>query len=133
MHFEVHTCQGVVVVETSGVAAVDGFQRFMQAVIDHPDWERGVPILLDHSRLDLRSLSHSDLRDIGADGVALSPTLRGSKVAVVLPDDLSYGLGRVWQTQFFLLAGSDRSRVVQIFRSRDEALDWLQSANTADR
>ena len=50
------------------------------------------------------------------------PHLR-SKFAVVAPDDLSYGLGRAYQTHRSLEECSTKE--VRIFRSLGEALDYL--------
>ena len=48
---------------------------------------------------------------------------QGSKSAVLAPDDLPFALGRFYQS-----ASDDSPEQVQVFRSKDEALAWLDVA-----
>jgi hypothetical protein len=86
-------------------------------------------ILLDHSQLDntgadaneVRAVASSLDRDRAASGFAY--------IAIVAPDAVTYGLGRMWES----LASEDVESAVTVVRTREEAYAWIESRRAVGR
>lgn len=115
-----------VVVETSGVAVRDGFTRFIDAIVDDPLFRPGMPVLVDHSRLDMDALTTADMQAVADVVLHRNAKIGCSLVAIVTPASVAYGLTR----QFTAFADLADIRV-RIFGSRAEAEDWLTRARAA--
>jgi hypothetical protein len=109
-----------VTITTSGRADVDGFRRINDQVVADSRFRPGSTLLFDHSALDARSLTPSDIAQIAGMGGALGePGL----IVLVVPDAFTFGLARQGST----MAGPAISDSVRIFYSRDDAEAWLSA------
>lgn len=79
-------------------------------------------VIWDFSEADVSNLSDEDLRSILAVGKKLAEYRKGGKTALVVPHDLSFGLGRMYEslTDFESFWVGNRA-----FRSMEEAEEWL--------
>ena len=71
----------------------------------------------DVSKVDLDSLDVSRLAQIALEAARLNPDIL---LVAIMPDDLVYGLGRMWQGQ-----ASPSGWKMYIARSREDAEVWL--------
>jgi hypothetical protein len=69
---------------------------------------------MDLSNDELEQLAHRDQYTFG-----VNPNMR---IAVVGPEDLTFGLARVWEAYACQL---NSPRTCEIFRNHDEALKWI--------
>jgi precorrin isomerase len=113
--------QELVIVTMSGAATVDAIRRMNQALADDPRFTPGTPILFDNASLDVSELSANDVRAIGQPPVTVRERLGSSPMAVVVPNELGYGLGRMSVAQ----AGEPPPNV-RMFYSLAEASAWLR-------
>jgi hypothetical protein len=67
--------------------------------------------------------STARVSDLAALAAGMDPVRRSSKFAIVAPDDLAFGLGRMFQTRRELERGSTTQ--VGVFRTMDDALRFL--------
>ena len=112
---------------TSGIARVAGFREMNQALVDHPLYRAGMPILVDHTALDVRGLTATDVRSIGQFVATIGDQIGSSPIAVVVPDQLTFGLVRMSETR------ADQPQFnLKIFYSRAEAVEWLQEQQPTD-
>ena len=72
-------------------------------------------------------LSNKDLKEISKKFTQFNDTLSKSKIALVMPKDLAYGLARMWESQ----TEYDASFQIQIFRSFKDARKWIEEGLTA--
>lgn len=63
------------------------------------------------------------VRDLAELAAEMSRTAPRTKMAIVAPDDLAFGLGRLFET--FRESASPGVKPVAVFRTMPEALDWL--------
>jgi hypothetical protein len=70
--------------------------------------------------------SVAGMRNLAALSASMDSPQRASRFAIVAPGDLAFGLGRMYQTYRELK--TDSRKKVALFRTRDEALDWLAGA-----
>jgi hypothetical protein len=126
MDFTVSFEPGRVVVETSGVAARGGFTRFIDSIVEDPRFRPGMPVLVDHSKLDMDGLTTADMQAVADAVLHRNARIGRSLVAIVTPASVAYGLTR----QFTAFADLADIRV-RIFGSRAEADDWLTGARAA--
>lgn len=83
-------------------------------------WPR---VLVDHSLSTVHRISEEEVIFIAGLCEALNDVLAGGRLAVVLVQDVDYGLGRMWLTY----TTGRLTYESRIFRTPEEALDWLKS------
>jgi hypothetical protein len=110
-----------VVITTRGSATLEGVKLFGQELITDPRFRPGSTVLVDHSELDARPLTSSDISEIGVIASAAAEQLGNTVFAVVVPDSFTFGLARQSATRAEPLESA-----VHIFYSRDEAEAWLR-------
>lgn len=121
MEYEVHYRDGIFEVATHGGGDVKVFQELLSETLDHPQWRPGEPILIDHSNLNAGPLTVDGMAQL-ADMIQLARNeLGSSRMAILAPGDLEYGLGRMWQ----VFVENKWDGEARIFRSREDAVRWL--------
>lgn len=118
-----HEDTGILEVVASGKASPAGDAALIQAILMHPQFRRGIPVLLDQTDLEIGHLSQQELREVADLCVSISDTLGDGSCAVVVATDLAYGFGRMFESY---LDGRVAFRT-RIFRTREDALAWLLS------
>jgi hypothetical protein len=109
------------ILTTSGVARVADFRKMSEALVDHPQFQAGMPILIDHTDLDASVLTPTDVRTIGEFVATIGDRLGPSSIAVVVPDKLTFGFVRMGE-----MRANQPQLNVSIFYSLPEAVQWLQ-------
>jgi hypothetical protein len=110
-----------VTVATSGTATVDGIKGYLEDLVSDPRYRPGMVILMDHTRLDVSSLTANDMRAIASFAVYLGNRLGNPLIAHVSPTPSAFGVTRMTRT--YAEEAASRSRV---FYTRDAALAWLE-------
>ena len=106
-------------VTTSGDADVPGFKRLMAALVSDERYRSDLAILIDHTALNLSTLSDGDVEAIAEAGLEVEWSYPARAVAMVAsPKDLERA-----RMVFAHLGGSKSGR--RVFGSRDEAVAWL--------
>lgn len=85
-------------------------------------------LLWDFTRADLSGLSTEDLQGIVAGARRLAHLRPAGKTAIVAQSSLEFGMGRMYETFTEIWKHPIPHRV---FKSREEALEWLQSEQPA--
>jgi hypothetical protein len=111
-----------VVITTGGAAHADGFLRFNRAIAADPRFQPGISVLVDHSALDMSTLTDDDLTEIARSVAAIQDRLGESMVAIVVPDDLGYRHTRQARAE-----AQPLQIEAEIFSFRDDAIAWLRS------
>jgi hypothetical protein len=122
--FEFGTDPLDVTIATSGAARAEDFRTMNEQLLADERFRPPMRMLVDHSNLDVSELTPEEVGRI-ADGVNRIGSLFGeSKVALVAPTALGYGLAR----QFEALA-AEPDVLLGIFSTRANALAWLRAAD----
>lgn len=124
MQYKVAVRDGVCEAVTSGAAEVLKFRELLVSAFRQEGWVRGMPCLFDHSDLDSGPLTVDDVRCIADYCVEFNAEFAHGRVAAVLRRDLEFGLARMWG---FFVEGRMHA-VIGVFRSREDALQWLKQA-----
>jgi hypothetical protein len=108
----IHCLQG----EVTGDEIIDQIKK------DVSDAHFPSHVVWDFTRADMHLLNRDKLQDILVAGKKLADKRSSGKTAIVVPKDLSYGLGRMYEilTEMEGFRTQNRS-----FRSLDQALEWL--------
>jgi hypothetical protein len=85
-------------------------------------------VLWDMSKAQLAHVTAEMLQKFVRRAAKLGVHRRGGRTAVIAPEDLQYGLGRMSET--FAEIESTPYRF-SVFRSRQDAMQWLASDDTA--
>ncbi len=100
--------------------ALEGFYRQKPTVF----------LLWDMSQADLAHVTPDMLQRFIRRGAQLGAARRGGRTAVIAPGELQYGLSRMSEMFFEL---EDTPFSFRVFRSRHEALLWLNAADTSQQ
>jgi hypothetical protein len=113
----------VVFVTCSGTLTSGELFRFQQEVWSRPELG-GFSALVDVRgvQIELPENVSLNLRELAALGARMDAR-HGSRLAIVVSDDLAFGLGRMYEAYRELEPGSTRE--VSVFRSMHEAAGWL--------
>jgi hypothetical protein len=85
---------------------------------------RGYDELIDMSAVEHIALPSSDrARQLSSLSAAMDARARSSKLAIVAPEDLAFGLGRMYQAYRSL--NEQSTKTVGVFRSLPDAVAWL--------
>ena len=113
MQLTVHRCQGRV--------AVTDIEKI---IVGFYDQEPTLNVLWDFSEADLSKVTIGEIEQLAKTVNAVSHSRSSGKSAIISPQDISFGLSRVYQA--FAESGEAKSET-KVFRNEQEALDWLKS------
>jgi hypothetical protein len=109
----------ILILTVTGNPDADDYKEVIQEALDkHPQKH----IVWDHTEADLSNLSSNDLEEIMRFVINHPNTRVMEKIAMILPSDLSYGLGRMFEI-FGELQGKPWD--IQPFRSSAAAFQWI--------
>lgn len=127
MEYSIQIVEGVFQIKTTGTGTLSGFLTFIEAVLTHPEWIPGTKVLVDHSDLNIKSMTFGNISEIADFCVKHANRIGNAKIALVVSDDLNYGLNRIWTSLVYKRLDDTNN----IFKSRDEALQWLSVSTKA--
>ncbi len=111
-----------VVIAVRGELTISGIAEYIRKTLADPRWRPGMDVLFDYRSVDVNQLSGDDIGHMADLVVAHQDEHRGSRLAMVMDNDLSFGLARMWQSQVGE-AGSLEARLVR--HSMGEEVEWL--------
>lgn len=113
----------VVLERAYGVLTDEDVFRFQHTVWSKPD-VAGYNELADMTHVtDIALPSIHRVRDLAMTAVEMDSSEKTSRFAIVAPENLAFGLGRMFQTYRELEKGSKKE--VGVFRTLGEAFEWL--------
>lgn len=118
--FRVEPARELAVVAFEGDVSLDDIRSYRSSLAGDPAWRKEFRQLVDVRSAGLKALSAEAVRSLADRAEELDPVLGFGKVAVVVSQDLHYGLARMYQA---MSEGS--AREVEVFRDPDSALSWL--------
>jgi hypothetical protein len=116
-----------VTAEVSGTSELAGQMNLYRDLVGDPRFSPGMSILIDYRGLDERRAPNADVERLSRFVSSLDAELGDAKLAVVVPDTVSYGIGRMSQAQI------DTRLRIRFFFERDEAAAWLCEGSTVAR
>ena len=123
MKYEVNYHEGLFEVKTYGDAELEGFFGFWKELLAHEKWKPESRILEDHSELNARPFTASDIKILSERAVSMKNKLGNAKLAVVVSRDLEYGMVRMRHAY----VDGNWNVNEDVFRSRDDAIAWLNA------
>ncbi|MFC1670761.1 hypothetical protein ACFL20_10255 [Spirochaetota bacterium] len=105
---------------TAAEEIIDAIKNFYKS-------ENMLNVLWDLSKSNFDSLRPTDIESIVAIQSKYKDIRKGGKTAIVAPEDLHFGLSRMYQIQADLHKQSFKTRVS---RTTEEAQQWLQNNKT---
>jgi len=79
-------------------------------------------VIWDFTEADVSSITADEIRALANGVKKLAHSREGGKTAIVAPEDISYGFGRMYQIFAEIYA---QIADIQVFRSRSEAEHWF--------
>ena len=89
----------------------------MDKLSKDPDFDPSFSQIVDFTQVRRIELSADEIRSL-AQRTIFSAT---SRRAFIAPDEVAFGIGRMFQ----ILRGLEGEKGIRIFRSLEEALDWV--------
>ena len=124
MDFEINFVKGkgYFIIKTSGDTTPDDVENSLRQVFNSQDWRIGTHILYDNRLENLDNLSGDEVEEISLKFTQFNDKLKHSKIALVMPRDLAFGLARMWEIH----NENKASFKTYVFRSIDEAHKWIE-------
>ncbi|RDH80672.1 MAG: hypothetical protein DIZ80_16720 [endosymbiont of Galathealinum brachiosum] len=122
MEYQITAHKGFFELKISGAIDAQKYPSMFDTLFAHKDWVPGMRLLVDESELRADHLTIADLETIAVFCTDRSSDFGSAKLSMYVSRDLEYGLNRMWHV--FIKDGWDAEG--NVFRSREEALDWLE-------
>ena len=124
MEFEISYVKerGYFIIKTSGDTTPDDVEASLKQVFSSPYWTTGTHILYDNRLEILDHLSSDDVHKISLKFTQFNDKLENSKISLVMPKDVAFGLARMWE----FYTENTASFRTNVFRSMDNALKWIE-------
>ena len=110
-------------VTAEGVAEVMQLQKMTEDMANHPDWSLDGDTLLNFSELTFATLDTDEIVQLSSMIRALSQALGGGKAAMVVNQDVDFGLARMWQ----MMTEHHVEFSIDVFSTIEEAHEFLTS------
>ena len=107
----------------AGVLTKEDLLGHMDRLSNDPDFDPDFAQVLDFTRIDLVEVEPEDVRQLAQRNI-FSPR---SRRAFVVKDDLQFGLARMFEIHRELKGETG----IRVFRTFDEAMDWIMVGDTA--
>ncbi len=110
-NLSIYTCRGQI--------SVDEIKKKVKSFYE------GTPsrnVIWDFTEADLSSITADEIRALASGVERLAHSREGGKTAIVAPEDISYGFGRMYQIFAEIYA---QIADIKVFRSKLEAERWL--------
>ena len=91
------------------------------AITKDPDWKPGYNVLVDFRGTYKFDLSVPDIEELATLHRELEDVIGNGRLAVVAPDDVVYGVSRMWET----VTEGHTFMTTYIFRNLRDAEEWL--------
>jgi hypothetical protein len=114
--------KGYFIIKTSGDTSPDDVEASLKQVFNNPDWSTGTHILYDNRLENSGNLSGGDVQRISLKFTQFNDKLQRSKIAMVTPNDIAFGLARMWETY----TENTASFKTNAFRKLDDAFKWIE-------
>ena len=104
----------------TGTIEAEDVRRYFQAITSAPDLPPSTPALVDLTETDFGNFN----AQFGEQLIALReqfPDRVGARLALLVSDDVGYGVSRIYQ----ILSADLPGHLTAVFREESEALAWL--------
>lgn len=112
-----------IVLKTEGSITVIDSLRMIDAEVDMLEQYPKASILYDQTQSTAENITSDHIIKISEYSARLGELMEGKKLAVVLVDNLGYGLGRMWQS----FTETKVPFEIKLFRTYEEAEEWIKS------
>jgi hypothetical protein len=110
-----------VFVTMSGLLADDETYDWFRGFIESLEGHRGVSGLIDTRTIERFDLSAPTVQRMSELAKAAVPQFMGSRWAVIAPEDVVYGMSRMFE-----IRTAESPWQFRVFRTEQEARDWLE-------
>lgn len=117
---EIDAGDRVVILRVSGELGDEGLRSLAAELRSAPEVKPDFGLLIDLRNAVGRSVTTEGVRALARQSLVLSPD---SRRAVVVPSDLGYGMGRMYQ-----MLREGRGGEMSVFRDFDEARRWVSQS-----
>lgn len=94
-----------------------------RSVVSAPDYDPEANDLVDLRAVTRFGITANGMRDVMVMFAPIDQLGIPTRLAIVAPADAVYGVSRMYQ----MLRGDDVPETIEVFRSLDEAMVWLQA------
>ena len=124
MELEFPTDLDVVIVHLEGPFTLDAALQWGPALLRDSRFRADMAQVFDLSGLEVENTTFERIQT-AVDELARRPHYSDAMIAYVAPQDLIYGLARM----FVVISSTDLPRRRNLFRNLEDALDWIRTEN----
>lgn len=99
-------------------------REIIDAMEDYYQGELTTNLVWDYTSSDVSAITSAQLHEISSVAKRYGPLRKDGKTAIVAPDDLAYGLGRMYE---ILNEINEIPVQYMIFKNLDDALRWFET------
>jgi hypothetical protein len=107
-----------------GKATVEDFKQITQELISHAQFVGGINFLHDYRDIYSGHLTIEEVMIIASMVASHREVLGNGRWALLVNDDLNFGMGRMWEA----LVSEDLDIDISVYRDESEALAWIKGS-----
>ena len=121
MEFSIAEKNGLFEMKIWGVANPHGYHEILSTLTTHGKWVPGSKLIWELSNIIVNDLTVLEIATIAAICEKYGDAIGKARIAKIVPDDLVYGLNRIWEYHVF----ERWEATSELFRTREDAIEWL--------
>ena len=126
--FHIDTRLGIVRIVPSGIPTQDDYRAVIDAVANHAHYRQGFNILSDRRGQAATPPTVKTLQDVVSMVASkVAAYWPGTRVAVLVDDDATYGMFRIAEVRF-----EEKGVELRVFRDEAAAVHWLTTGRDLD-
>lgn len=123
MDFKISFESGHFDVKLSGKSNIEDCRHYFDQLVSHDHWKPGSLVLSDETEVEVGHLSANEIHAMAYTCENMKDAFGTARFAAYVESDLGYGMNRMFQAH----AQIKWDAVVEVFRNRSNALEWLYS------
>jgi hypothetical protein len=111
-----------IIITITGKLTTEDVAEMLEQIVDSEDYPANVNAIYDFTRMSFENITSDFLKSLDYQIQRGDLRRAGAKTAYVCPEDLKYGMIRVWEVLI-----DDLNVETLVTRSMEEALNWVNS------
>ncbi len=111
----------IVTATMEGTFSIDHFRGLFHEILQHPEWNAGMNMLLDYRNVDFSDIAFPEVKQTSMIHKKADERVGDGRIALLMSYPLGFGIGRMYKS----MTEHGISASIGVFRGSLDAHNWL--------